>query len=193
MSRRRYRTRARSGEEPGNGGVSTTSTATTACSSTSSRSAATPAAPACSCPPPLSRAAHRGRPGTPRTRQPALEALPALALGSGLAKRGRRGAAEAGRGNWAWAGRSELQCQGHEDDEHDQNDDAPQRERPALPRHAPDLHLAGPDAQPGLMSAGGMPHQQPCGDRNENGQDRNRSAGLDRVGLAHRAVLRRVN
>lgn len=95
--------------------------------------------------------------------------------------------------NQARAGRSELPGQGHEDDEHDQNDDAPQRERPGLAPHALDLRPAGPDAQPGLISAGGVPHQQPGGDRDENGQDRNRSGGLDRLGLAHRAVLRRVN
>jgi hypothetical protein len=44
--------------------------------------------------------------------------------------------------------RSELQLQrhDHEEDEHDQQDDASQRERPNLAQHVPDLSTAGPDA-----------------------------------------------
>jgi hypothetical protein len=70
------------------------------------------------------------------------------------------------------AGRSVLQSHKDEEDEHDQHDDAPQREPPDLAPHALDLPAAGPDAQAGLIGAGGMPHQQPGGDRDENGQDR---------------------
>lgn len=70
----------------------------------------------------------------------------------------------------AGASRSVQQSQAHEEDEDDQHDDAPQRERPDLARHAANLSAAGPDAQPGLIGAGGMPYQQPGGDRDENGQ-----------------------
>ena len=52
-----------------------------------------------------------------------------------------------------------LQSHDQEEDEHDQHDDAPQRELPDLAPHALDLPAAGPDAQPGLIGAGGMPHQ----------------------------------
>jgi hypothetical protein len=72
----------------------------------------------------------------------------------------------------ALAGRSVLQSHDYEENEHDQHDDASQRERPDLAPHGPDLPAAGPDAQPGLIGAGGMPDQKPGGNRDENGQGR---------------------
>lgn len=65
---------------------------------------------------------------------------------------------------------SVLHSHVQEEDENDQHDDTPQRERPALARHALDLPAARPDAQPGLMGAGGMPNQQPGDDRDDNDQ-----------------------
>lgn len=91
---------------------------------------------------------------------------------------------------------SVLQSHGHEDDEHDQDEHAAQRECPDLAVHAADLCSARPDAQPGLIGAGRMPHQQPGNDGEENGQHGKPILGIgseDRAGLAHRAALWDVN
>jgi hypothetical protein len=65
---------------------------------------------------------------------------------------------------------SVLHSHVQEEDEHDKHHDTPHRERPALARHALDLPAAGPDAQPGLMGAGAVPHQEPRGDRDKYNQ-----------------------
>lgn len=57
-----------------------------------------------------------------------------------------------------------------QEQEDDQHEDATEREPPDLAPHALDLSAAGPDAQPGLIRAGGMPDQQSGDDRDENVQ-----------------------
>jgi hypothetical protein len=94
-----------------------------------------------------------------------------------------------------------LQSYDYEENEYDQHDDAPKRERSDLAPHGPDLPAARPDAQPGLIGAGGMPDQKPGGDRDENGQERKPIwGGLDRMAsstprhaAACQLMLRRVN
>jgi len=57
-------------------------------------------------------------------------------------------------------GRSDPQLEPHEreDDEHDREDDGSQREPPNFAPQALDLSATGPNGQPRLIGAGGMPH-----------------------------------
>jgi hypothetical protein len=70
-----------------------------------------------------------------------------------------------------------LQGHDHDDDEQDQHQEASQRERLNFARHGADLPAPRPDAQPGLIGAGEMPHQQPGDDRDDNSQGETDLAG----------------
>src|SRR5215469_7741314 len=82
------------------------------------------------------------------------------------------------------ARRSVPQGDEDEEDEHNQHDDAPRRELPDLAPHALDLSAAGPDAQPGLIGARGVPDQESGGDREYEGQQ-NRPIWGDRKGCVY--------
>ena len=65
-----------------------------------------------------------------------------------------------------------LHIDDQQEDQHDEHNDASKHERPDLACHALDLPAAGPDAQPGLIGAGEMPHQITGDNRDENNQGR---------------------